>query len=254
MGFTKLDEGILKSSIMGESSDTFKVWIALLASCGYDGIARVSPIFLSSVCHLSIEIVENSLAILESPDRYSRSTTEDGRRIKKADGGYFIINYSKYRGHSYSQKPEAIRQRRKRERDINVTKRNASVTSRDVSASASSSYNNKIKYKMKDIYTAEFESFWSIYPRKKEKADAFATWKQLNKEQKKEVAIASVNYAEECRLNQTEEQYIKHAKSFLNKKKERWKDYLKSLSEKREEERKASIERVHKKLLEKERQ
>ena len=97
MGFTKLDEGILRSSIMAKDSDTFKVWIALLASCDYDGIARVSAIFLSSVCHLPIKIVEKALFALESPDKHSRSTEDDGRRIKRVSGGYFVINYGRMR-------------------------------------------------------------------------------------------------------------------------------------------------------------
>ena len=43
MGFTKLDEVILKSSIMAEPSDTFKVWICILAACDENGLAAVSP-------------------------------------------------------------------------------------------------------------------------------------------------------------------------------------------------------------------
>jgi len=140
MGFTKLDEGILRSSIMAEDSDTFKVWIALLASCGYDGIAKISPVFLSSVCRLPLDIIEKAIVTLESPDKHSRSLKEDGKRIRKVDGGFFVVNYSEYRGRTYSQKSDAVRQRKYRDkRDINVTKSHKSVTSCDISASASAS-------------------------------------------------------------------------------------------------------------------
>jgi len=116
MGFTKLDEGIIQSSIMAEDPATFKIWIALLASCGPDGIAPVSSFFLSSVCRLGIEAVDASIKILESPDKRSRSLEEEGRRIRRVDGGYFVINYEKYRAFSYSKNEEAVRKRKHRER------------------------------------------------------------------------------------------------------------------------------------------
>lgn len=116
MGFTKLDEGILQSSIMAESANTFKIWIAFLASCDENGMARVSPVFLASVCHLPLRMVKKAIEILEAPDVASRSTAEEGRRIRRVDGGYFVINYQKYRYLSYSKGKEAIRKREWRKR------------------------------------------------------------------------------------------------------------------------------------------
>ena len=115
MGFTKLDEGILKSSIMGESAEVFKVWIAFLASCGPDGIARVTAIFLSGVCHFSLPIVRAAIERLEAPDLDSRTEKEEGRRIIKVEGGWFVVNYKKYREFTYSDSPEAIRKREYRD-------------------------------------------------------------------------------------------------------------------------------------------
>lgn len=97
MGFTKLDEGIVQSSIMSADAYTFKVWITLLAMCKETGIAYVSPVFLASVCHLPISKVRASLQKLSEPDLDSRSTNEDGRRIRRVDGGFEIINYLTYR-------------------------------------------------------------------------------------------------------------------------------------------------------------
>jgi hypothetical protein len=143
MGFTKLDEAILQSSIMAEDSDTFKVWIALLASCEPDGISHISPIFLASVCHLSQDKIDRAIVSLESPDPYSRTIADEGRRIRKVDGGYFIVNYEKYRGWTYSQKPAAVRQRKHREKpsvtlcDKDVTSVTLCDVGRDMSASSS---------------------------------------------------------------------------------------------------------------------
>lgn len=138
MGFTKLDEGILQSSVMLEEPPTFKVWVALLASCGPDGIARVSSVFLSSVCHLDLTVTDKALETLGAPDPRSRSVVEEGRRIKRVDGGYFLVNYEKYRSFTYSMTKEAIRQRKHRElgrvvtgRDAVGHERDSSVTSRD---------------------------------------------------------------------------------------------------------------------------
>lgn len=115
MGFTKLDEGILQSSIIGESGEVFKVWIALLASCKEDGIAKLSPVFLASVCRLDINIVMDALKKLMSPDPFSRSKEEEGRRLKEVDGGYLLVNYLKYRERTYSGSKEAIRKRKQRQ-------------------------------------------------------------------------------------------------------------------------------------------
>lgn len=128
MGFTKLDSGIVQSSIMLEDSDTFKAWIVFLAACESDGIARVSPVYISSICHFDIEKTMDIINKLESPDPLSRSINDDGRRIKRVDGGYFVINYQKYREYSYSDSAAAVRKRKSRA--------NESVTSCDMSQKA----------------------------------------------------------------------------------------------------------------------
>jgi len=79
----------------------------------------------------------------------------------------------------------------------------------------------------REDYPPEFEAFWNNYPKKKEKKDAYLTWKTLTKKQKEEVIIAAKHYKMETDAMETEESYIKHPKTFLNKKKEKWKDYLK---------------------------
>lgn len=147
MGFTKLDSNIIQSSIMSEPAVVFKVWIALLASTGPDGIARVSSTFLSSACYLGLDAVDRALGILEAPDARSRSLSEEGRRVRRVDGGYFIVNYEKYRGFTPQEgdpnSSGALRTRRWRERKIQSVTGSPVVTDGDVtgvtSASASSS-------------------------------------------------------------------------------------------------------------------
>ena len=76
------------------------------------------------------------------------------------------------------------------------------------------------------MYPIEFEAFYLVYPRKIEKKNAYLTWRRLTKNQQKQVIVAAKNYAKAMQVEQREEQYIKHAKVFLNPKKEIWKDFL----------------------------
>lgn len=108
--FTKLDRGILQSSIMAEDPTTFKVWITLLAACDPDGTARVSAIYIASVARLPLEDVRKAIQILEGPDPESRSTNNAGARVRRVDGGYEIINYLVYRQRSLRE-AEAERKR-----------------------------------------------------------------------------------------------------------------------------------------------
>ena len=68
MGFTKLDAGIVFSSVMAEPSDVFKIWITMMALCGPDGVAPVSDAALPGICHLPPEAVDQALKKLSGPD------------------------------------------------------------------------------------------------------------------------------------------------------------------------------------------
>lgn len=97
MAFTKLDDGLVFSSLMREDDATFRVFIILLSRTGPDGIAPVSSDFLQTITKKGEQEIEQCLKRLESPDPSSRSTEDDGRRIRRVDGGFFMINYKKYR-------------------------------------------------------------------------------------------------------------------------------------------------------------
>jgi hypothetical protein len=76
------------------------------------------------------------------------------------------------------------------------------------------------------MYPIEFEAFYLAYPRKVEKQNAYLTWRRLTKNQQKQVIVAAKNYAKAMQAEQRDEQYIKHAKVFLNPQKEVWKEYI----------------------------
>ena len=78
--------------------------------------------------------------------------------------------------------------------------------------------NKRTKEQKNNIYTCDFESFWTAYPRKKDKGNAFKKYTaRLNSGfSEEELLTAAKAYAEECRQNRTEEKYIKHPSTFLS--------------------------------------
>jgi len=136
---------------MAANPKTFKVWISLLAAAGPDGIARVAPTFLARVCYLRLKDVEKALEELASPDPKSRTGDEEGRRIKKVDGGYLILNYQKYR-ESKSDTPEAKRFRRHYQRMKSVGPNRKALDLTPPNASNVSSYVEAEAEAEADIY------------------------------------------------------------------------------------------------------
>jgi len=172
MGFTKLDEGIVFSSIMGEDDSVFKVFSIFLATCKSNGISPVSPVFISSITKKPLEEVMRCILVLESPDPLSRSTTEEGRRIKKVDGGYYLVNYHKYRDFTYSDNPEAVRKRIQRSnKDIlghvpccpDISGHSASAS---YSVSSSNSHKEGESGGKEKYFTEELESYQKLISNK----------------------------------------------------------------------------------------
>ncbi len=239
MGFTKLDSNIIQSSIMSEPAVVFKVWIALLASAGPDGIARVSSTFLSSVCYLDLDAVDRALGILEAPDARSRSLAQEGRRIRRVDGGYFIVNYEKYRAFTpHDGDPNssgAARTRRWRERKSQSVTASPVVTPSDVtgvtSASAyASESDSSSKGEVQERETdAKFEEFWKAYPQagrlaKKESRVKFgALVKRGELEQFIKGFHGYLDFLKHQRLQKRFDLTPMYAKTFLNG---RWQEYV----------------------------
>lgn len=106
MSFAKLDENFIESSLKRQGCLVVDVFASILSRCKADGIAKVSVPFLSSITWhedgkpVSVEEMDNVIRTLESPDPHSRSTNDEGRRIRRVDGGFEVINYQKYRAYT----------------------------------------------------------------------------------------------------------------------------------------------------------
>jgi len=87
--------------------------------------------------------------------------------------------------------------------------------------------NNNI-YTPKNDFSAEFDTLWELYPKKRGKsAVSKKALKELEKAGIETVKKAIECYKEEIRKNHTEDQYIMNGSTFFNG---RWKDYISEVS------------------------
>lgn len=117
MPYVKLDAGMLDSTIWLEDSDTCKVWVTMLMMAKSDGMVEATAPGIARRANLDLETTRQALRVLESPDEDSRSLDNEGRRITRVDGGYFLTNYEKYRNrdHRAAERKRRERARRKAE-------------------------------------------------------------------------------------------------------------------------------------------
>lgn len=127
-GYTKLFNSILLSTIWREDDKTRILWITLLAMADKNGIAETSLPSLADAARVSFEDCEAALLKLKSPDKHSRTKEFEGRRIEECDGGFRLLNHSKYRSKmSSDDRREYNRVKQSEWRAENVKKLSASV-------------------------------------------------------------------------------------------------------------------------------
>ncbi len=138
-GFTKLDSGIVHSTIWVQPHDVLRVWIAMLALANMDGYVRTAAPALAHTCMIPVDRMREILRILESPDEDSRSEAEGGRRLMKVQGGWWLVNHAAYRAKvSAEEKRAADRERiaAKRAESRDVSQTVADVAQADAEAEA----------------------------------------------------------------------------------------------------------------------
>lgn len=66
-------------------------------------------------------------------------------------------------------------------------------------------------------YSTDFEEFWSVYPRKVNKAQAYKKYKARLEDgfSHEQLLEAAKNYVAQCKRDKTDEKYILHGKTFL---------------------------------------
>ncbi len=111
--YNKLFEKILDSSIWLEDHPTRIVWLTLLACMDEDGYCEfASCANLARRAIVTLEQARKAVATLEAPDPDSSDPDDEGRRLERVPGGWFVLNARKYRERVTRQ--EVKRQNRER--------------------------------------------------------------------------------------------------------------------------------------------
>ena len=96
-GFTKLFSSIVFSTVWREEMHVKVVWVTMLALANQHGEVLASLPGLADAARVSLDQCKDALARLSAPDEYSRTKDYEGRRIEEVDGGWRLLNYTKYR-------------------------------------------------------------------------------------------------------------------------------------------------------------
>lgn len=175
--------------------------------------------------------IQEDLTYIENRQVKTYSTSVINRCIKKLEQSqrictrlhelgtvFTVLNYEQYQGFGVMKKQNL-------EQNLEQCW-NSSGTVEEQSGNNNKNVNNdkKVNKVSNKTYTSDFESFWSVYPRKLSKPAAFTKWKTAIKQDEPSYIIrCATNYAKECEFRQTDEQYIKHPSTFLGQ--ERYRDY-----------------------------
>lgn len=119
-GYTKLFSSIITSTIWQEDLATKVVWITLLAMSDRDGFVEGTIPGLAHLAGVTPDQAEHALEIFQRPDKYSRTPDHEGRRVEAIDGGWLILNRTKYR--------DLIPEEHRRERDRDRQRRHRQKT------------------------------------------------------------------------------------------------------------------------------
>jgi len=122
--YTKLFSHITESTVWQEDDHTRIVWITMLAMSDREGYVRASIPGLAGRARVPLVSVESALEKLSSPDKYSQTQEHEGRRIERLEGGWFILNYTKYRDMQRAEERREYMREYQRDRRAGVKKVN----------------------------------------------------------------------------------------------------------------------------------
>ena len=183
MGYTKLFEEIVDSTIWQAPDHIRILWITMLAKKQRNHTVQAAIPGLARAAGITVEQCEEGLEHLMAPDPYSRTKDHEGRRIKECDGGWFVLNGEKYREkmnederREYKRIWIANKRAKDKEEHVDTVDESrqqmTSVTHTDTDTDTKADTSNKT--------LALFNEFWSVYPKKKSKAAAEKAWRKLD--------------------------------------------------------------------------
>lgn len=133
-----------------EDDHTRIVWFAMLAMADKNGEVQASIPGLANVARVPVESCRMAIEKFLSPDPYSRTKDDEGRRIEEIKGGWLLVNHAEYRQLASDEDRKvkaAIRQQRARDKKA----RNKIVTpaSRQISQAEAEAEAESIKKEKK---------------------------------------------------------------------------------------------------------
>ncbi len=98
--YGKIFSTLFTGSMRGQTNNQL-VFIYLIANCTSDGVCDFLPQVIADATGLPLDDVMESIKCLENPDLMSRTTQDEGRRLRLIDPerpwGWQIINHEHYR-------------------------------------------------------------------------------------------------------------------------------------------------------------
>lgn len=195
-GWTKLQSSIVHSTIWREPNHVRIVWITILALCDSKGMVEGSVPGLADVSRVTLYECIDALNTLTSPDEWSRDPDNDGRRLTAVKGGWVVVNYGKYRDPTSTDRVRGHRERKKtsetpetvscvtkhREtQETQVTHETPSEADTDPDTDTESNTHNTraraLAVSVSNRVNADFDRFWTAYPRKVGKKAAKKAYK-----------------------------------------------------------------------------
>jgi len=205
--FVKLFNSILHSTIWSEPNHVRIVWITMLAMSNRYGDVDASIPGLARMAGQSVEEVEDAITRFLSPDPYSRTPDNDGRRIKTIVGGWHLLNHGKYRELLSAEERKEYNRKKQAERraKLSVSVNDKSITVNDsqqcqhIQIPDTDTDTEEPKSNMSataddgEKYSSFIERLWAIFPAKSRlrssKAKLLTEWKKVKPKPPEEEVI-----------------------------------------------------------------
>jgi hypothetical protein len=110
MKWTPIWDMMIDSSIWQEPDHVFRVFVAMMILKSPTHVVWLDGYQIARRIHMPIEKVLDALTVLSEPDPRRPAQAHEGRRIRKVEGGWEVINGEKYQAlMKHSQRQESNR-------------------------------------------------------------------------------------------------------------------------------------------------
>lgn len=187
-GYTKLFNSILHSTIWSEPNEVRILWITMLAMADKYGDVNASVPGLARMAGITTEQAQDGLTRFLSPDQYSRTPDNEGRRISEIKGGWHLLNHGHYRALMSAEERKEYNRVKQAERRAKISYDKCQNLSKNVNDESMTVNDNKQNTHITEAeadtkaegneYNGAFGEFWKCYPKKVGKDAALKAWKK----------------------------------------------------------------------------